>query len=344
MAIPHFQWLAKARDEQHFLWAAAMHFEIQLHRIRRFSCIANETHVTENRHGGLCVAAAAVREWAAVGGDCDVGWLTMATLVPNLAAPSTYRDYHYRGSVEQYQSELGKTKTIYLGNLSFHTTEFQLHAIFSLVAAPRRIILGLDRVKHTPCGFAFVEFYTHEECMQACKYLNGVKIDDRIVRTDLDAGWSDGRQYGRGRHGGQVRDEWREEYDEGRGGWGARRREDMERVEQLEKMRDVEQLEQGGYVEAALVPTGADRDATYGAKLDSKAVAGVKRYLSTANATTQDASQEKRTKMQLDQDNSVEKQQQEEEEDLMGGTDEELDETDVQAALLAADELLDEHV
>ena len=29
-----------------------------------------------------------------------------------------------------------------------------------------------------------------------------------------------GRQYGRGKSGGQVRDEYREDYDTGRGGWG----------------------------------------------------------------------------------------------------------------------------
>lgn len=37
------------------------------------------------------------------------------------------------------------------------------------------------------------------------KYLgNGCKVDDRLIRTDLDPGFRDGRQFGRGRHGGQV--------------------------------------------------------------------------------------------------------------------------------------------
>lgn len=37
------------------------------------------------------------------------------------------------------------------------------------------------------------------------RYINGTRLDDRIIRTDWDAGFKEGRQYGRGRSGGQVR-------------------------------------------------------------------------------------------------------------------------------------------
>lgn len=36
------------------------------------------------------------------------------------------------------------------------------------------------------------------------KYVNGTKLDERIIRTDLDPGYKDGRNLGRGRSGGQV--------------------------------------------------------------------------------------------------------------------------------------------
>lgn len=36
------------------------------------------------------------------------------------------------------------------------------------------------------------------------RYVNGTRLDDRIVRTDWDAGFIEGRQYGRGKTGGQV--------------------------------------------------------------------------------------------------------------------------------------------
>lgn len=65
--------------------------------------------------------------------------------------------------------------------------------------------------------------------MAARDYLNGTKLDDRIIRVDMDPGFEPDRQYGRGTSGGQVRDDRRQEYDEGRGGLPPRRRREMER-------------------------------------------------------------------------------------------------------------------
>lgn len=36
------------------------------------------------------------------------------------------------------------------------------------------------------------------------RYINQTRLDDRIIRTDWDAGFIEGRQFGRGRSGGQV--------------------------------------------------------------------------------------------------------------------------------------------
>lgn len=52
------------------------------------------------------------------------------------------------------------------------------------------------------------------------RYVNGTRLDDRIIRSDWDVGFVEGRQFGRGRAGGQVRDEYRKDFDPGRGGWG----------------------------------------------------------------------------------------------------------------------------
>jgi nuclear cap-binding protein subunit 2 len=48
-------------------------------------------------------------------------------------------------------------------------------------------------------------YYTRDDAENAIRYVNGMRLDDRIIRTDWDAGFADGRQYGRGKHGGQVR-------------------------------------------------------------------------------------------------------------------------------------------
>lgn len=72
-------------------------------------------------------------------------------------------------------------------------------------------------ISRTPCGFAFVEYYLHSEAVACLRYVSGTKLDERIIRCDLDPGYQEGRQFGRGKSGGQVRDEFRQEYDSGRG-------------------------------------------------------------------------------------------------------------------------------
>ncbi len=56
--------------------------------------------------------------------------------------------------------------------------------------------MGLDRFQKTPCGFCFVEYYTHQDALDCMKYIGGTKLDERIIRTDLDEGFVEGRQYG----------------------------------------------------------------------------------------------------------------------------------------------------
>ncbi|XP_060114969.1 nuclear cap-binding protein subunit 2-like [Heteronotia binoei] len=133
---------------------------------------------------------------------------------------SCYFDQHYMGIPEQQLKALQTSTTLYVGNLSFYTTEEQIHELFSKCGDVKRIVMGLDRVKKTPCGFCFVEYYTRAEAEHSMRFINGTRLDDRIIRTDWDTGFKEGRQYGRGKAGGQVRDEYRTDYDVGRGGFG----------------------------------------------------------------------------------------------------------------------------
>lgn len=126
------------------------------------------------------------------------------------------------------EDKLKDATTLYVGNLSFYTTEEQIHELFSKCGEIKRLIMGLDRFQKTPCGFCFVEYYTHQDALDCLKYVGGTKLDERIIRTDLDEGFQEGRQYGRGKSGGQVRDEYREEFDPGRGGYGRAIKEDYD--------------------------------------------------------------------------------------------------------------------
>ncbi|OAR02484.1 hypothetical protein LLEC1_05294 [Akanthomyces lecanii] len=150
--------------------------------------------------------------------------------VERLDRPSAY--YHNKGrrrrdrdddrqdEAEPQPDPLAHATTLYVGNLSFYTTEEQVYELFTKCGEIKRLVMGLDRFSKTPCGFCFVEYYTHQDALDCMKYIGGTKLDERIIRTDLDPGFEEGRQYGRGKSGGQVRDEYREDFDEGRGGVG----------------------------------------------------------------------------------------------------------------------------
>ncbi|KAI9360449.1 RNA-binding region RNP-1 domain-containing protein [Zopfochytrium polystomum] len=142
------------------------------------------------------------------------------SLFPSLGGPSPYFDKKFNGTREEFVRLQKQSSTLYVGNLSFYTTEEQIYELFSKCGEIKRIIMGLDRQKKTPCGFCFVEYYHHQNALHCMQFIDGTKLDDRVIRTDIDPGFTQDRQYGRGRSGGQVRDEFRKEYDAGRGGWG----------------------------------------------------------------------------------------------------------------------------
>eukprot|EP00887_Chlorella_sp_A99_P006294 scaffold3.g6294.t1 len=146
----------------------------------------------------------------------------MAQLLKQLnPAISQYRDRRFQGTQEEFEEALRTSTSIYVGNLSFYTTEDQIYEVFSKVGDIKRIIMGLDKKQKTPCGFCFVVYYTRADAEDCVKWVNGTVLDDRPIRADFDWGFVEGRQYGRGRSGGQVRDEYRVDYDAGRGGFGA---------------------------------------------------------------------------------------------------------------------------
>jgi RNA recognition motif-containing protein len=76
--------------------------------------------------------------------------------------------------------------------------------LFSLVGRVKRIHMGLDKIKRTPCGFCFVIYYRRADALAAIKYLNGTLLDGRLIRVDIDYGYEEERKWGRGRSGGQV--------------------------------------------------------------------------------------------------------------------------------------------
>jgi nuclear cap-binding protein subunit 2 len=69
--------------------------------------------------------------------------------------------------------------------------------------------MGLNNKTFKPCGFCFVEYHTREEARLAIDCFNLFLFDAKRIRIDWDYGFQAKRQFGRGRAGGQVRDEQR---------------------------------------------------------------------------------------------------------------------------------------
>ena len=88
---------------------------------------------------------------------------------------SSYRDQHFKGSRNDQERLLKGSTTMYVGNLSFFTTEEQLYELFGKCGDVKRIVMGLDKFKRTPCGFCFVEYYTRDESEHAQRYINGTR-------------------------------------------------------------------------------------------------------------------------------------------------------------------------
>jgi len=134
----------------------------------------------------------------------------MAELFHREDAPQRiYWDRRYYTTFEEQEEALKGSATLYVGNLQFRTTEQQIDKTFSRVGPVKKIIMGLNRETKTHCGFAFVEYFSHEHAVACIKYISGTYCDESVIRCELDAGFKPGRQYGRGQSGGQVRDERR---------------------------------------------------------------------------------------------------------------------------------------
>jgi len=102
-------------------------------------------------------------------------------------------------------------KTVYVGNLSHFTSEEQIHELFLKCGTIDRIIMGLDRNKLTPCGFCFVIYKREEGSLNAMKFLKGTNLDSQVLEIDLDPGFREGRQFGRGVYGGQASQEGKQD-------------------------------------------------------------------------------------------------------------------------------------
>jgi RNA recognition motif-containing protein len=68
---------------------------------------------------------------------------------------------------------------LFVGNLSYSTTEADLRTYFGSVAPPSQVVLPVDRETGRPRGFAFVEFQDRAHAERAIQQFNGQVFNGR---------------------------------------------------------------------------------------------------------------------------------------------------------------------
>ena len=110
---------------------------------------------------------------------------------------------------------------LFVGNLSFNTTENDLQDAFAAFGTVTEANLMMDRSTNRPRGFGFVTMSSAEEAQKAIDGLNGKEMDGRALtvnvakpREERTGGGGGRREYGGGGGG----------YGGGGGGGGGRNR------------------------------------------------------------------------------------------------------------------------
>src|SRR5216117_935564 len=106
---------------------------------------------------------------------------------------------------------------IFVGNLSFNTTENELQDAFAAHGTVIEANVMMDRATGRPRGFGFVTMSSAEEAQKALEALNGSSVDGRALTVNVARPREE--RSGGGGGGGERRG-----YGGGGGGGGARNR------------------------------------------------------------------------------------------------------------------------
>src|SRR5690349_6450713 len=74
---------------------------------------------------------------------------------------------------------------LFVGNLSFNTTENELHDMFAQHGTVVEANLMMDRISGRPRGFGFVTMSSPAEAQKAIEALNGANVGGRALNVNI---------------------------------------------------------------------------------------------------------------------------------------------------------------
>jgi cold-inducible RNA-binding protein len=109
---------------------------------------------------------------------------------------------HDGSPVETDTGETIMGRRLYVGNLSYNTTELSLRDVFGQIGTVAETKLVTDRDTGRPRGFGFVEMSSDQEAQEAIQQLNGRELDGRAITVNEAQERGAGGGRGGGRSGG----------------------------------------------------------------------------------------------------------------------------------------------
>jgi RNA recognition motif-containing protein len=93
--------------------------------------------------------------------------------------------YHWLNELISKEIQNFMKVKLYVGNLSYSTTEDDLRTLFAKAGQVASVALIKDRDIDASTGFAFVEMNTQAEAQKAVSLLNSSNLEDRMLKVNL---------------------------------------------------------------------------------------------------------------------------------------------------------------
>ncbi|KAL1861725.1 hypothetical protein Daus18300_008694 [Diaporthe australafricana] len=162
--------------------------------VRNMVFEANEDHLREayEKYGEV-IKAVVARDARGLSRGYGFVWFSDKTAMEKAVEGTNSSFWHGRriqvaprtAKTTRNESTMGPTKSLYVGNIPYETTDAELNRIFRELDNVTDVRVAVDRTTGWPRGFAHADFADVESCQAAKEKLAGISIGGRQLRLDF---------------------------------------------------------------------------------------------------------------------------------------------------------------